>query len=123
MLSKYNKLLFRDLKTVRVSQDKQELIFEFMDGSASIYKTSADCCSSSWIEYLTNNVRSAEQIVDVEELANAKPQDGHQCGPWCAHDVLKTYQVVFITNKKNRIVVEFRNNSNGYYGGDLLPVR
>ena len=108
-----------------VTHDKKgrhdELVFEFADGKTMRLETEADCCSSTWIEHLTvpDDIDGAT-LVGIED-----------CGEWGEakqtikdhpeHDCLQIYETRFRTTRGD-VVCEYRNASNGYYGGDLRPV-
>jgi hypothetical protein len=124
----FTKILNRPLRAVSISADKEKFILEFADGSKKEYGVEGDCCSSSWIEHLTlppMGVKDA-QIIAVEDSAGgAEPWDGHECSEEvdyrraCGHDHLQVYQTVFRTTNGD-IRLEYRNDSNGYYGGYLV---
>ena len=129
----FNDILNRSLESVVLSDDQGKVTFRFQDGGERAYGVEGDCCSSSWIAHLEapNDLRGAV-ILNVEE-SDAAPWDNHECvqydydkseeenkaAGYCGHDVLAVYNTRFHTNK-GTIVLEYRNDSNGYYGGYLV---
>ena len=118
----------RKLKSVELEEDKEKITFYFEDGTKKSFRAGGDCCSSSWIEHLTlpDKVEGAT-ILSARE-AGMEPWDGHKCEetkrPYgverrCGHDSLKVYHTIFQTDQ-GEIVLEYRNDSNGYYGGYLV---
>lgn len=120
----YEELGGRPLKSVTLSDDKSRIVFAFTEGPDVAFSVEGDCCSSSWIEHLDVPPDViGEVLVGVEDAAGV-PWDGHTCAPCdpgnkCGHDVLAVYNTRFRTAKGD-IVLEYRNDSNGYYGGYLV---
>ena len=123
---KYGRLFNRPLLAVKLHTDREQLDFEFEDGSVVSYLAYDDCCSFTWIEHLEQpiDLRGAV-ITGVDE----PPIEDRECTPekQCnsptgdhAHECVACYRTVFHTDKGD-IDVEYRNDSNGYYGGDLVP--
>lgn len=106
----------RKLAAVEVSEDKEELAFRFQDGGSVVYGTGADCCSHSWIEHVTvpPDIAGSEITAWGEQDSGEFEQD---------YETIRVYQTAFQTDK-GEIIVEYRNSSNGYYGGWLSgPLR
>lgn len=103
------------LDRVVLSSEKETLRFFFQDGSKVCFQAVGDCCSHSWIEELTipGDIKGA-MIQTVEDFMINTPDDVDERD----YEVLKCYQTKFRTTKGD-IVVEYRNDSNGYYGGSL----
>ncbi|GAC1455464.1 MAG: hypothetical protein PVSMB1_04960 [Gemmatimonadaceae bacterium] len=124
-------LVGRKLIGVSVSKDKNVLVFQFADGGEVKYNADGDCCSSSWIEHIEvpNDIAGAE-VISVSEAPVIDATDDDTKNPrgvekyeWedeprREHECLQVYQTVFGTTK-GEIAVEYRNSSNGYYGGSL----
>ena len=86
---------------------------EFEDGSEHFY-VEGDCCSHSWIEHFSvpNDLEGAT-ILEVTEL-HLGAEDNVD-----GHEYLQSYETCFRTNRGD-ITLEYRNSSNGYYGGYLV---
>jgi hypothetical protein len=106
-------LVGKILAAVAVSEDKERLIFHLEDGRTVTYRTEADCCSSTWIEHLT-----VPPDVAGSEVTGVAEQEMGELGEHQDFEVIQLYQTSFAT-AKGEIIVEYRNSSNGYYGGWL----
>lgn len=125
-----DKILNRPLAGIDLSGDKQQFVLRFQDGEQVRYGVEGDCCSVSWVEYLTIPAGIDGQVITgVEELEmEGEPTPCVNCreryrpdednAPACNHDVLQVYQTHFHTPVGD-IILEYRNDSNGYYGGYL----
>ena len=96
---------------VAASEDRERLVFTLDDGRTLTYRAEGDCCSRSWIEHLTVPVDIAGSEITgwAQRELGEKEQD---------YETIKVYQTSFAT-AKGEIIVEYRNSSNGYYGGWL----
>lgn len=122
MWAKFNTIVGKPLRTVELDSDGEYVVFSFHDGSTARYGVEGDCCSSSWIEHLSvpKDVDGAViQEVKDSEGADATPeQEAEARGRNGYVDVLYVYHTSFVTDK-GEIILEYRNDSNGYYGGSL----
>lgn len=108
----------KPIKSVILSEDKETLTFTFEDDSTVIYGVEGDCCSHSWIEHITiPDDIVGEKITAVFD--NPLPDNEQPTRNNDDYDVLVVYKTIFRTNKGD-IILEYRNNSNGYYGGYLV---
>lgn len=98
-----------------VNHTRTEVLFQFLDGSERKFFVCGDCCSESWVEHLEkpNDIRGAI-ITGVEHT----DYDGVQLNEASEQGTLMQYFTRFHTNKGD-ITLEYRNDSNGYYGGYL----
>lgn len=111
-------LIGRALERVSLDEPKTDLALIFKDGSRQEFDVEGDCCSRSWIEHLElpGDVDGAV-ITGVEDSAPVT-QDHDQHDEDYGGDCINVYNTVFHTDRGD-IVVEYRNSSNGYYGGWL----
>ena len=101
----------RQLASVTVENDGELLVFTMKDGERVVYRAEGDCCSRSWIEHITVPPDIEGSVIDAwSEQTMGEKDDG-----W---ETIKVYQTSFRTDR-GEIVVEYRNSSNGYYGGWL----
>ena len=105
-------LVGQPLESVEVSDDKDTVTFRLQSGEGFKYEVHGDCCSYSWIEHVTvpSDVAGAP-IVEVKDSGEVREfvKD---------YEHIAVYQTSFVT-PKGEIVLEYRNSSNGYYGGWL----
>lgn len=111
----FEKIIGRPLASVEVLDDGNILEFAFADGSRQFYRAEGDCCSRSWIEHLTvPDGIAGQQITEVKDSEGTEPTPEELA----VADSLQVYATAFAT-PVGEIVVEYRNDSNGYYGGSL----
>lgn len=97
---------------VDLSPDREHLTLRFVGGGHIRLYTEGDCCSRSWVEHL-----EVPAGLDGATLLRIEDSDGIEV-EHPDHECLKVYNTRFVTDR-GAIVVEFRNSSNGYYGGWL----
>ena len=104
----------RPIASVLTRNEGEELVFAFVDGSTATFTAQGDCCSRSWVEHLTvpSDIAGAvvTHVAENEMGETWNDPDHYEC--------VRVYQTTFRTAKGD-IVVEYRNESNGYYGGWL----
>lgn len=107
----FKNMLNRKLAGVDLDQSRDRVVFKFQDGFERAFTVDGDCCSQSWIEHLEmpNDVVGAT-LLDVEDVGMGEIDDPEYC--------LQVYNTRFKTDR-GEIVLEYRNSSNGYYGGYL----
>lgn len=99
---------------VWLSDCKRFISFFHPDGVVS-FSAEGDCCSHSWIEHLQGYAQLVGHTVTrVEAVPGPGPspqdQEGHEC--------LTIYWWKIHTDG-GYALLDFRNSSNGYYGGSL----
>lgn len=107
-------LVGKTVKEVRLHADKTLLAFICDSGDYLYCYTDGDCCSSSWIEHL-NGLKSllghvVNNVVtrDMPEVAGESEWSCISCYGWT------------LETNAGRCDIEMRNESNGYYGGNLM---
>lgn len=98
------------IRKLEINEDKTAVRFTFDDGVAYLV-VSGDCCSESWIEHFSgvdNLLRHTIKEIVEKELGSVMPTRQES-------DAL--YSVEFKTDGYSFSGIEFRNSSNGYYGG------
>lgn len=98
-------------------RDDTMMVFETDTGEKIAYETFGDCCSYSWFAHITNldalignivnNVVEREEFTETEQK-KAEAEGDYEC--------LALYGYMLKTDK-GTCDIEFRNGSNGYYGG------
>lgn len=109
-----NLLIGKKVVDVKIADDEQAMLFVTDDGQHLVVQVDADCCSYTWIESvempalgLPFNVISCEDL-DMPDLGDI---------PGC--DFVQYYGAKIITDK-GEMIIDYRNDSNGYYGGNIV---
>jgi hypothetical protein len=108
-------LLGQTIYNVYMSEDNNVLVFTGFGIDHYAYNVSADCCSESWFESVTNpEYLHQEEVIGIEikDLPNAEADEDAERDQEC----IQRYGYTLKT-KKGYCDIEFRNASNGYYGG------
>jgi hypothetical protein len=97
------------------------ICFHFDDRTAIVLEARGDCCSYSWIESIDAPQALYGRVLSVEEID--MPDLGfvrtHKHEPEDKYSTLQYYGLK-ITTTKGIAVLDYRNDSNGYYGGELV---
>jgi len=102
----------RTLTGMKIADDKKAILFESVEGNI-IAKADGDCCSSTWIEHIELPAMGfPAMVMTIEDLnmPDVEQKDDYE--------VVQAYGCKISTDKGD-IVIEYRNESNGYYGGNL----
>ncbi len=100
------------IRKAELSQDGETFTLTFFGGESMRFEAFGDCCSESWIEHL-------EAPKDLEGALLTGYEEIPMSDEWLNDDEYQqVYESRFLTDR-GPIVLEFRNNSNGYYGGSL----
>lgn len=105
-------ILNREIDRVELSTDKTGLIIHFRDGGRAVFQTVSDCCSKTWIEHI-----EIPEPICCAKIYNAS-DSGQIQETLSEYECIRVYQTTFKTSKGD-LTVEYRNSSNGYYGGTL----
>jgi hypothetical protein len=105
-------------KILKVQLDAEKVYLNFVTDIGNVtYGCFADCCSESWInhingisELLGGTVQDADEV-DFFSLLQIEPEATRQ-----EYDRVLFHR---IKTEKGWCSFEFRNSSNGYYGGSL----
>lgn len=102
----------------RIFMKENALKFETDKGSF-VFTVSGDCCSQSYFyDFVGADKLLNREIKKVEEI-EMEDNGKHHYG----HDSLQFYGIRFITEDPKfgevSSVMSFRNDSNGYYGGNI----
>jgi hypothetical protein len=111
------RMVGRKLSTVVLNKSRGRIVFKFADGCSQTFGVEGDCCSCSWIEHLEmpGNIDGATLLSVDDSGPITSDHDEHDGeGP----EFIQVYNTRFATDR-GEIVLEFRNSSNGYYGGSL----
>ena len=113
-MSENNILVGKVIKEIYLADDKKAIRFDLDNGEIIIARCDADCCSVTYIE----NIEDPENIIgnpvtSAEDIELNKDDGVAEDG-----DVL-TFYGFKIKTIKGDCIVDYRNESNGYYGGWL----
>ena len=107
-------LIGKTINSMQIAEDKKALLFKTTDGDI-IAKTDGDCCSDSWVENVELPALGfPAKVIDMQDLDLPGIKNPNEDG-----EVTEVYGCK-ITTDKGEIIIDYRNSSNGYYGGDLL---
>jgi len=98
---------------IEIADDKKAMRFLIEGGEPIVAKADGDCCSSSWIEHVELPAGGfPAKVISVADLAlpGSSSSDDDDC--------LSVYGLKIATDKGD-LVIDYRNSSNGYYGGNL----
>lgn len=111
-----NILIGKTLTGMKIAADRQALLFQTRDGDILV-RVDADCCSYTWVESVELPALGFPAVVtaveDLEMPEQAEPSKFHT-----DPEVLVFYGCKISTDR-GEIVIDYRNDSNGYYGGSL----
>ena len=108
-----NPLIGKTVRAVHLADDKGAIRFDVDGCEPIIARADGDCCSHTWIEGLdTPSLLIGGEVTAVEDLAMP------DLGQPDEYDVIEYYGCK-ITTTKGACVIDYRNSSNGYYGGSL----
>jgi hypothetical protein len=108
-----NPLIGKTILKIEISDDKETITF-FCEDAYVVGECYADCCSSTWIENVEYPALGyPAKVLNVEDLGLTRAEEEHP-----EHDYLQVYGYKISTDKGD-LVIDFRNSSNGYYGGSL----
>lgn len=109
-------LIGKILTRVKIAADRQALLFQTATGDIEV-NVDADCCSYSWIEHIEMPALGFPAIVtavDHLDMPEVKEESKFHSDPECL-----AFYGCKITTDRGEIVIDYRNDSNGYYGGAL----
>jgi len=113
MVNKKHILEGRKILDIKIADDKEAIKF-ITDQGDVIAKTDADCCSHTWVESIELPAGGfPAQVISAEDLDLNKPNASND-----EYECLAFYGFKISTDKGD-IIIDYRNSSNGYYGGSL----
>ena len=93
--------------------DTDYLEFLFSDGEVLTGTAWGDCCSVTWIESIDLPGVITGELVKIENISMPIPEYNEK-----AYEYLEFYGIR-ITTTSGIAIVDFRNESNGYYSGAI----
>jgi len=110
-----NELFGCDISYLYIDKEQQYLAFITFFKKIYLYYADGDCCSHSWFESINNpeNIIDSEIIgIEKKEIITGKENDDNS---------VIAFGYTLKTNK-GYTDIEFRNESNGYYGGSCILI-
>lgn len=109
-----NVLVGKTLTGMKIADDKEALLFQTADGDV-VVRCDGDCCSTTWVEAAELPARGFPAVVlSVADLDMGKEASWNEPDHECV-----AFYGCKITTDNGDIVIDYRNSSNGYYGGNL----
>lgn len=107
-------LVGKKIKEFHIDEERQRITF-FVEPKSISWRVGADCCSHTWIESLDDPEALKGIVYKVEEIP--MPDLGNVDGKYYQGVEQVQYYGIKVTTENGRCVIDFRNDSNGYYGG------
>lgn len=105
-------LIDKIIKDIKITASKDALLFITTEGDIAV-EVQGDCCSNSWVESIElPGLGFPAKVISVDDL------DMPDLGDIDGRDCIKYYGCKIITDR-GEIIIDYRNESNGYYGGYL----
>lgn len=112
MSTKQNLLVGRTLTGIKIAKDKQAILFQTTDGDI-VAACDGDCCSRTWVEHIELPALGFPALVTAADDVSM-PDLGDMDG--CE---VVAYYGFKVSTDKGEILIDYRNDSNGAYGGSL----
>ena len=107
-----NVLINKTIKEMKIADDNRALLF-ITDSGDILVKVDGDCCSSTWIESIELPALGfPSKVLSVEDLNMPEDEKNDE------YEVIAFYGCKISTDHGD-IIIDYRNSSNGYYGGNL----
>jgi hypothetical protein len=108
-----HQLIGKVITGLELTEDRIAVRFLLGDEKPVVAVCDADCCSSTWVEHISLPAGGFPAVV-LEAADLEMPDLGDQPG----RDFMQYYGFQVKTDK-GYLIIDYRNESNGYYGGSL----
>lgn len=102
----------KTINEIKIANDKMAILFQTDQGDI-IGRADGDCCSQRWIEHVTLPCNGFPCVVLSTEERNLDKDIRDNDG-----ELIQFYGFSIKTDRGD-IEIDYRNSSNGYYGGNL----
>ena len=111
---------FKGFKVWDVVREEDKVILEGADQVDIVIEPRGDCCSITWIESidLVGPLVCGAIIQNIEDIE--MPSLGNKGTLNHTRVDQVTYYGLKITTNKGISILDYRNDSNGYYGGEVM---
>lgn len=107
-----HKLIGKTITAVYLAEDKKAVRFDCSDGEQFKARTDGDCCSETWIEDIDNPDALLGTVREADDInmpnGSKRTEDGE----------IQFYGF-HVRTENGDCTIDYRNESNGYYGGNL----
>lgn len=109
-------LLDKKVIKIELNSDNTIIVFTDITGEKIAYLAVGDCCSSSWFYGITGIYNLLHK--EINKIEDKEIQINQSLGSEQMYDddELQNYGITLLTDK-GYCDIEYRNLSNGYYGG------
>lgn len=114
-------LIGKEIESFELQEDGGRITLNIKGGPPVVLAVRGDCCSISWIESIDDEAALLGTVQAVEEID--MPDLGNIDGTRHNGVDQVSYYGLKITTNKGRAVIDYRNDSNGYYGGWIYVER
>ena len=102
---------------IEIDKGREYFLRFTTDKGIFLYNTEGDCCSETWFYHLLGvDCLLGHKIVSVQDT---EPDDSHINDDGKSRQEWDEIYGIKITSDIGYMDIEFRNSSNGYYGGHL----
>lgn len=113
-MNEFDLLKGKKIKSIQFSDKLLRFILESNEEMDCLYEAQGECCSISYIEDLDNpEIFTDSTFISVESVEGESKDDGYEVHKWTFYK-FKT--------SKGICTLSFRNDSNGYYNGELALI-
>lgn len=113
-----NILIGKTLTGMKIAVDRQALLFQTADGDL-IVNVDADCCSYTWVESVELPALGFPALVTAVEDLSLPDDTDKAASTFHENPEVLAFYGCKISTDRGEIVIDYRNDSNGYYGGSL----
>jgi len=110
---------------IALSPSKLSLGIACASGKIVVYEATGDCCSHSWFESIYGETQvlgspvTGIRAVNIDLLSVYGMKHNNECEE--NDSGIISYYAYEIATNQGKCLIDFRNSSNGYYGGQMEP--
>lgn len=113
-------LLGKRVDKLEINSCNSHLLFTLEGGEQVCWFACGDCCSVSWFNDLENvEALVGQAVLEVTNLEMPDPRSTEEIEKEKDTGEYLQFYGVRLTTAKGDVIVAFRNESNGYYGGSI----
>ncbi len=124
------RIIGKTIASIELSSDKEEIDLTFSDRTRHRFRVEGECCSTSWVEHLElppdvigATITAVQEHAPISNtMSDALEAERAILQEQSESDVVKHHYYSAIATNRGQIWIEYRNSSNGYYGGSIVDV-